>query len=397
MNNGRRGSVKQDKNGRWYFIVDIGRIGERKQTRRRGFPTRKAAQTELNKVLTSLDNRRYVAPTTLTLAAYLTDQWLPAIRHTIKPGTFESYRRNVRLHLAGRNLGRLPLQDVEPADLNKLYACLLAGDSKHRPLSPRSVAYIATILHRAMRDAVRWSLIVRNPTEFADPPRAAAKKEMRVWNAAQLATFLAHTHTDRLSGAWWLLANTGMRRGEVLGLRWSDIDLDAGRLAIRRTLVTTDVERQGTPGYDWGTPKTAKGWRDVALDPATVAALRQHRAHQLHERLRLGQGYHDQDLVICQLDGQPLHPKRLSYYFEKAIKAADLPRIRLHDLRHTHATLALKAGIHPRIVQERLGHANITVTLNTYSHVDHDLQAAAAQQIAELVAVNSIENSPIAN
>jgi integrase len=176
-----------------------------------------------------------------------------------------------------------------------------------------------------------------------------------------------------------------MRRGEVLGLRWSDIDLAGRRLTITRTLITTDVERKGSPGMAWGTPKTAKGRRQVALDDATVGALRAHRARQLEERLALGAGYNDQDLVVSATDGGPLHPKRLSYYFERQIKGLALPRIRLHDLRHTHATLALRAGVHPRVVQERFGHANVSITLDTYSHVDLDMQAAAAARVAALI------------
>jgi integrase len=385
MSDGRRGSVKQAGNGTWYFVVDIGSAGERKQTRRRGFATRKAAQAELTRILGSLEQRTYVAPKRQTLGTFLTETWLPAIEHTIKPSTFESYRRNVRLHVAGRPIGRRQLQQLEPADLNALYGALLAGDDEHRPLSARSVAYISTILHRAFRDAIRWRALVRNPVEVSDPPRPSGRPEMQTWRGDQLHAFLQGTAEDRLSGAWWLLATTGMRRGEVLGLRWSDVDLDAGSLRITRTLITTDVQRKGEPGMAWGTPKTAKGRRSVALDPGTVAALRQHRARQLEERLALGAGYADEDLVVCLVDGRPLHPKTLSYYFERESKRLELPKIRLHDLRHTHATLALKAGVHPRVVQERLGHANVSITLDTYSHVDLDMQAAAALRVAALV------------
>ena len=142
------------------------------------------------------------------------------------------------------------------------------------------------------------------------------------------------------------------------------------------------MQRKGSPGFAWGTPKTKKGRRTVALDPASVAALRQHRTRQLEERMALGANYTDEDLVVCKLDGTPLHPKNLSYKFGRAAKAAGLPPIRLHDLRHSHATLALRAGIHPRVVQERLGHANVSITLDTYSHVDLAMQTAAAKLVA---------------
>lgn len=393
MSDGRRGSVpKKASNGTWYFVVDVpsGDAGpdgkpKRKQTRRRGFAARWAAQAELTRILGSLESRTYVAPKRQTLAAFLQETWLPAIEHTIKPATFESYRRNMRLHVAGRPIGRRKLQQVEPSDLNALYALLLAGDEGHRALSPRSVRYIATILHRAFRDAVRWQALTRNVADAADPPRGGDRVEMQTWTGAQLGAFLQSVSDDRLAGVWWLLGNTGMRRGEVLGLRWADVDLDAGRLRIVRTLITTDVQRKGEPGMAWGTPKTAKGRRQIALDPATVTAVRQHRTRQLEERLLLGSGYGDQDLVACQVDGSPIHPKNFSDAFEKANKAAGLPRIRLHDLRHTHATLALRAGVHPRVVQERLGHANVGITLDCYSHVDMSMQAAAAVMVAALV------------
>lgn len=384
MSDGRRGSVRQAENGTWYFIVDVGAAGERKQTRRRGFKSKREAQAELTRILTSLETRTYVAPARRTLADYLTTTWLPAIEHTIKPSTFESYRRNIRLHVAGRPVGRRQLQQLDGSDLNALYAQLLAGDAEHKPLAARSVAYISTILHRAFRDAIKWRALVRNPVEASDPPKADNRPDMRVWSAAELARFLEISKTDRYHAAWWLLASTGMRRGEALGLRWSDIDLEEGRVEIRRTLITTDVQRQGEPGMAWSTPKTAKGRRTVALDEATVAKLRTHRARQLEERLAVGEGYQDGDLVVCLPDGRPVHPKTLSSHFDRLIRRHDLPRIRLHDLRHGWATMALRAGVHPRIVQERLGHANVSITLDTYSHVDLDMQAAAASQVSAM-------------
>ena len=383
---GRRGSVRQTPNGSWGFVVDMTEPGGvRRQTRLRGFPTRRAAQTALTQVLTSLADNAFVPPQRQTLANFLTSTWLPAVEHTIKPATFESYRRNVRLHAGDRPIGLRKLQQVEPSDLNALYALLLAGDAEHKPLSTRSVAYVATILHRAFRDAVRWQLLVRNPADAADPPRPSAPPQMRTWTAAELRGFLAGVSDDRLSGGWWLLATTGMRRGEVLGLRWSDVDFEGERLSISRTLITTDVQRKGLPGMAWGTPKTGKGRRQVALDAPTLAALRLHRSRQLTERLALGAAYEEGDLVVCLGDGRPLHPKTFSYYFGRWVRKLSLPRIRLHDLRHTHATLALRAGVHPRVVQERLGHANVSITLDTYSHVDMEMQAMAAARVSALL------------
>jgi integrase len=202
---------------------------------------------------------------------------------------------------------------------------------------------------------------------------------MKTWTAAELRRFLAHVEGERLYGAWVVAATTGMRRGEVLALRWRDVDLTLGRLSISQQ-VTTLGNRPVV-----SSPKTAKSRRLVALDPATVEALRGHRVAQAEERLLMGPGYRDEDLVFAWPDGRPIHPDVFSQWFDRHLQAAGLPRIRLHDLRHTHATLALAAGIHPKVVSERLGHSTISITPDTYSHVSPGLQEEAAVRVADLV------------
>jgi integrase len=268
--------------------------------------------------------------------------------------------------------------------LNGLYAALLAdGNRSHddRGLSPRTVRCVHTIIHRALKDAVKWGRLVRNPADAADPPRksATSRPEMTTWSAAEVRAFLDHVAEHRLFAAFVLLATTGMRRGEALGLRWCDIDLDAARLSVVQTVVAVNHEVQ------IGSPKTAKGRRTVALDPGTVAALREHRKRQLEERLLMGAGFTDRGLIFTMPDGGPLHPERFSRTFDREIGKTALPRIRLHDLRHTWATLALGAGVHPKVVQERLGHAGVSITLDVYSHVSDGLHADAAALVASLV------------
>lgn len=201
----------------------------------------------------------------------------------------------------------------------------------------------------------------------------------------QLRAFLEGTRSSRHWTAYLPLATTGMRRGEVLGLRWRDLDLDAARASIRQTVIAV----QHTPML--GTPKTAKGRRTVTLDAGTVVALREHRKQQAAERLLMGAGWTDNDLVFCHIDGKMLHPERFTRGFSEAVRRLGLPPIRLHDLRHGWATLALQAGIHPKVVQERLGHANIGITLDTYSHVVAGLHEDAAEQVAALF------RSPVSN
>lgn len=401
MSDGRRGSVgrvmkqKRDEarqpipgeyepTGTWFYVVDVTPPGvrPRKQTRRAGFPTKRTAQAALNAALDSLAKRTYVASSRQTLREYVEADWLPAIGPTLRQSTQDSYRRNLRLHVTGRTIGATPLQAVDAGALNKLY-----GDLLGIGLSARTVAYVATILHRAFRDAVRWGRLVVNPADAADPPRpkTAERRQMRTWTAEQVRAFLGVTKDGEHGAAWHVFASTGLRRGEVLGLAWADVDLDAATLSVRRTVVEVEAEPGREQTWAWSDPKTAKGRRLVALDPDTIAVLRAHRTAQLQRRMLVGEGYRtDLDLVFCRPDGDVIHPKAISDGFRVDVKRSGLPYLSLHGLRHTWATLALQAGIHPRVVQERLGHSSVGVTLDIYSHVTPSLQAEAASRVAAL-------------
>jgi integrase len=194
-----------------------------------------------------------------------------------------------------------------------------------------------------------------------------------------LRRFIREVRGDRLYAAWLAAATTGLRRGEVLGLMWTDVDFDKGRLSVRRARVSSGGV------VVLSEPKTRRSRRVVALDQTTTAALREHRTRQLEERLAWGAAWVDTGFVFTREDGTPLHPESLSKMFQWRVRRAGLPRIRFHDLRHTHATLALQAGVHPKVVSERLGHSSIRITLDTYSHAIPAMQEEAAERIAALI------------
>ena len=382
-----RGSII--RRGKSYsVVVDLGRdpeTGRRRQKWHSGYRTKREAEVALADLVGSVDRGTYVAPSKQSFAEFAAD-WLEAIKPTLRDSTHYSYTRNLRLHVIP-HLGALHTTAVDAGVLNGLYARLLAsGNMTNRPgaapgLSPRTVRYIHTIVHRMFKDAVRWGRLVRNPADAADPPRAAAagSPEIVTWSAEQLGAFLDGMREHRLYAVFLLLATTGMRRGEALGLRWSDLDLASGRLAVRQTVIAVHHK------VEFGTPKTAKGRRTVMLDVATVAALREHRKRQAAERLNIGAGWTDLDLVFAAPDGAPLHPERFSRTFTEHVARLGLPAVPLHALRHGWATLALAAGVHPKVVQERLGHATISITLDIYSHVTTGLHSDAAEQVAGLV------------
>ena len=378
-----RGSIVK-RGGSYSVVVELDRdplTGKRRREWHSGYRSKREAEAGRIEILGRLQRGEHVAPSKLSVAAYLQDRWLPAKSAELAPSTFESYSRNVRIHIAP-GVGSASLQGLSADVLTSFYAeRLRSGGRKGKGLSPRTVRYLHAIIHAALKDAVRWGLVVRNVADAATPPSHTAAKAAppKTWNAAELRTFLDSVADDRLYPMWLLYATTGLRRGEALAIHWSALDLEAAQLSVREARVTV--------GYDVvdSTPKSERGRRAVALDPATVAALRAHRKSQVTEKLALGPGYSDEGFVFCREDGQPLHPDDVSKRFTAAVEAIDVPRITLHGLRHTWASLALSAGVSPKVVSERLGHASVAFTLDVYSHVMPGMQEDAASTVASLV------------
>jgi integrase len=345
-----RGSVRK-RGSTWAYVVDVGKKsdGRRDQRKKGGFRTRRDAQEALNAVLKQVQENTYVAPTKQTVGEFF-ERWLPSIRHSVKPRTFEGYAFLARKYVLP-NLGGLRLTALTHVRLNTFYADLLEkGGMNGKPLSRKTVRNVHILVRRALKDA---PLLV-NPAAKASAPRPA-QREMLVWDQQTLQGFLGRAKAHKDYVGWLLLAATGMRRGEVLGLKWSDVDFQRGTLSVADS-------------------KTAAGRRLVSLDSGTVQALREWRMQ------RMGTVH-----VLTKPDGSPLRAQAFTERFRARVRAWNFPLIRLHDLRHTHATLLLKAGVHPKVVQERLGHSSIQVTLDIYSHVSEGLQEAAASTVGGLL------------
>jgi integrase len=380
-----RGSIAK-KGKRWYAVVYDGVDPATGKYRRRWIPagTRRG---DAEKLLTELVKRSHEGNTVvgdkMTFGAYLTERWLPVQKARLRRSTFDSYRRNIERHVVPA-LGSVPLDKLAVEDLDLFYARLLTEGRKSKNgeiagLSPKTVLNIHLVLNKALADAYRKGTVVRNVAALADAPSLSARRrpEIKAWDADQLARFLDALASHRLYAAFHAASHTGMRRGEILGLRWSDVDTNASRLSVRQALVSVAYEVHVSD------VKTGSGRRTIDLDPGTVDVLTLWRIQRAEES---GRESAPDDLVFAKRDGALIHPDLFSQTFDRTVAKLVIPPISLHDLRHTHATLLLKAGVPVKVVSERLGHANAAFTMTVYQHVLPGMQSDAADLFAELVA-----------
>jgi integrase len=362
-----KGHIRERSPGRWAIILDASDpvTGKRKRKWYSFAGTKRQAQVECARLVSELQNGAAVEPSRLTLGAYL-DRWLEHVKSQVSPKTFERYDSLVRANLKPA-IGATPLTKLQPIQVSAAYSAARAR------LAPRTVHHMHRVLSQALKQAVRWRMLPRNPCDDCDPPKVD-RGEMRVWDVPTTVRALELARTWRVRIPAVLAALCGLRRGEIAALRWRHVEFDRGQVAI------VESAEQTRAGVRYKAPKSGKG-RAVALPAVAVAELRAHRLRQAEELLRLGVRPTADTFVCAREDGEPQQPNSIGHAWDRFLAATDLPRIRFHDLRHSHATAMLARNIHPKIVSERLGHSRVALTLDTYSHVIPGMQEEAAAAI----------------
>ena len=355
-----------------------------------GFATEEAAKAARDEARVKARHGQYIDHNSISVATYL-DQWIEAHAVQVKPKTLQDYRHLIDRHVRPR-IGALRLQAVRPATITRLYRDLATSGSRNGAgLSPRTVEYVHAVLRKAFRDAVVVDqLLPSNPVERAKRPRKALSEPGQVWTPGQLRAFLDAASKHRLFAFYRLAAYTGARRGELLNLRWRDIDLDGGEVRITGSAAVIAGQRIE------GTTKSGRS-RTVSIDAETVQVLRDHCKRQTEERLRVGPEWRGtDDYVFATAWGEPIHPDTVSSLMTVLINAHNapedgeqptkiLPHARLHDLRHIHATSLLLAGVPVHVVAARLGHADPSITLRVYAHVISDQLTEVADIFARVI------------
>lgn len=364
-----KGSIKK-RGSTWYYIVDIGRDenGKRRQKTKGGFRTKKEAQEALAVLLADLKRGEYIEDTKITFYELVSD-WLQHTKPNIKQTTYAKYSRILAAHIKG-SIGNLKIANLKPLHIARFYA------QKSETLAPNTVRTIHNVISGSLTWAVKMGLIKKNPAENAELPKAK-RRSFKVWSPVEIRQFLEAAKNRRHFPIYYLALMTGMRQGEILGLKWEDVDLENGVIHISRNWTMTDTVKQLAEGG-----KTEGARRSIDISQSVIDVLKEHKNKQAKELQALGI---DTDFVFTNAKGELLHPTSIREFFQDAQKAAGVPVIRFHDLRHTHASILLQKGVHPKIVSERLGHSSISITLDIYSHLIPTIQKEAADAIESYI------------
>lgn len=375
----RTGQIIRRGENRFLCRVFLGRddvTGKRKYHNATVRGTKKDAQRVLNGILRDIDLGHFAEPSRMTLGEFL-DKWLKdSAKPAVSDRTYQNYvwllKKYVRPVLGGVRLSAL-----KPLEIQSLYTEL----HQDKRLSAKSVRHVHVTLSGALNQAVKWRLLLQNPACAVDLPKIE-RKEMLALSTEDVGKFLEAAQSDRYGVMFTFAVITGMRPGEYMGLKWSDIDFDRGTATVQRSLLISPTEK----GERFGEPKTPQSRRTIPLPGAMVGLLRDHRRRQAEERMRAGSEWEGMDLVFCTETGKPLDLHNIrTRHFKPILKRAGLPeKLRIYDLRHTCATLLLSDGVHPKVASERLGHSSIVLTLNTYSHVLPTMQVDASDRLEKL-------------
>lgn len=376
---GRRGphegSIYERADGRWAAVVHVGYQNGRRVRRSFYAATRAEAAAKLLVAQRAAADGLPLPAARLTVAAYL-GGWLAAKAPELRPATLRSYRGICKNHLVPA-LGRIRLAVLSPADVRRMLVAELAAGK-----SPRTVGYIRGVLRVALAQGVRDGLLPRNVAALAEPPRVPAYAATTL-DPAQARTFLRSVADDRLAALYTVAVARGLRQGEALGLRWEEIDLDVGTLTVRAALQRVGGHLARVE------PKSRTRCRTLPLPAFAVAALREHRRRQRQERLLAGSAWHETGYVFVTTIGTPLDGRKVTRELQAHLAAVGLPRLRFHDLRHSCASLLLAQGVNPRTVMELLGHSQVSLTLNLYSHVPAALTREAVDRLDTLLGAES--------
>ena len=371
-----RGQIIEKTKGVWLIrIQQRTSDGKRKSFSQTIKGSKTDAQKQLTRNLSAVDDGTVTDHAKQTLDEYL-DLWLETIaKPRLQMRTYVDYRDLLRLHVR-ETLGKIRLVDLKAIHIQKLYARL----QSERNLAPRRIRYVHAVLSSALKKAVELDMVIRNVAKLVQLPKMI-RKEMDVLDQGECSSFLEALKGERMETMFSIALGTGMRPEEYLGLAWKDVDLENGSLMVRRVVV-----RVTGAGWSFAEPKTAGSRRTISLPSSLVAELRRHRRRQGEERLKLGPAWQDHDLVFPSEVGTPPTHSNITQIYKRVLRNAGLrSSLRLYDLRHTHATLLLGAGVHPKVVSERLGHSTISLTLDVYSHVLPNMQAEAAAHLESIL------------
>jgi integrase len=379
-----KGYIRKRGN-KWSYTVDVGkdpRTGKRKQKSQSGFKTKKEAHAALAELVNDVEKGSYIEPVKKKFKEFAINYIETTYRNRVKKSSYETAHNVVVIHIIPF-FGDMDINDIDQFLVHEFYQAKMKEG-----YSSSYIQRMHEMMRLILRVAKKWEVLHKDIASMLEPPRLI-KKEMKVWTIDQVNTFLKFTKHSRYHPIYFLAAYTGMRKGEILGLSWTDIDFEEKTISINKTLYKVPSE------YLLQEPKTKNSFRTIYIDDDIIRVLKRQKVKQNLERLRYGGVYKEHNMVFAQETGEYVHPQGVNGLFTRFIGQANLPRIRFHDLRHTHATILLLMGVNPKIVAERLGHSSVQITLDTYSHVLPSMKQDLAEQFSQ--AMKSEPNVSINN